>query len=287
MDDPRPYSPEWIRRRLEASSKRIHQGLGQHYLVNPGAVTVIAEACRRLAPGPLVLEIGAGLGVLTHALLEAGLTVRAVEIEEVSGDILADTLGKTHGDRFTLLRGDFLAMEPQRLTGGLGRDFLVCGNLPYNRVGEILLRCLEVFGEAPPALVFMMQREVAQKLASPPGRREYGALSVIFQALYLLKPVMNLAPGSFHPPPKIESTVLSFLPERRPGDLGDWPRFLRVVRASFGHRRKKISGALRDSGQFSPTQLSALKASRPELMEKRAENLSWGEFKFLSDGVPD
>jgi 16S rRNA (adenine1518-N6/adenine1519-N6)-dimethyltransferase len=270
---------------MDRAGKSVHQSLGQHYLVNANAVISIAAACRKAAPDSLAIEIGAGLGVLTHALLEEGLAVRAVEIEAASADILEETLGKAHRDRLVVLRGDFLGMDLSRLTGGSDKRFLVCGNLPYNRVTEILLKTVELFRESLPAMVFMMQREVAQKLMAAPGKREYGVMSVLLQALFTLKPVMNLAPGSFHPPPKIDSTVLSFFPVRGLRDFPSWPLFTRVVRAAFSHRRKKISGALRDSDLLTPLETQKVVAAHPDLVEKRAENLGWTEYQRLASGL--
>lgn len=276
------YSPEWIRRRLSETGKTIRKSLGQHYLVNPGVVDQIAQACA--ARDKACVEIGSGMGVLTRGLLLRGMSVVAVETEKASVDILGEVLVPEFGEKIRVAHRNFMDATGAELFDPLGGRALLCGNLPYNLTSEILMRSLEVHRSRTSALVYMMQREVATRLLSPPGNRDYGILTVFLSAFYKISRVCRVAPGSFMPPPRVDSEVLAFDPVVPAPEFANWALFKSVVRAAFNQRRKMLGVALRQSPLLvgGPPVLESLLGADPKLLQKRAEELHWRDFQSLA-----
>lgn len=187
-----------------------------------------------------MVEIGPGGGVLTRELLDAGARVVAWELDRAWGMHLARELrGGETGARIDVVIGDALELPWERLPSGLR----VCGNLPYAvatpLVGALLERALAVDRAA-----FLVQLEVAERLAAPPGSKRYGALSVLAAARAEVRLLGRLGPRAFVPPPKVDSGFVGFA--RRPPPLpeAEMPAFRRVVFAAFAQRRKTIRNAL-------------------------------------------
>lgn len=201
---------------------RPKKHLGQHFLRNAGAVEKIVAAIEPL-PGEMILEIGPGEGVLTEKLVALGNEVRAIEIDRE----LAARLRHRFGD---IIINDDALTAPLPL-----RPFRAVGNLPYN-VGTPILRRVV----ADPNLrraVFMLQKEVAERLVARPGGEQYGFLTLYTQLFARARRLMTLEPGSFHPRPKVRSAVVVLDPDRKPFATEE---MVDLISASFRMRRKKL-----------------------------------------------
>ena len=218
------------------SEVRAKKALGQHFLTDKNISRKIADAIS----GPAtVLEVGCGMGMLTQFLLEReDLTTWGVEIDTESVAYLHE-----HYPDFTprLLGSDFLQMDLAKM---FPEGVTIAGNFPYNISSQIFFKVLENRAIVPEC-VGMIQKEVAVRLAEPPGSREYGILSVLLQAWYDIEYLFTVHENVFNPPPKVKSAVVRL---RRNGvtDLGcDEALFIKVVKASFSQRRKMIRNSLR------------------------------------------
>lgn len=253
--------------------------LGQHFLTDQGIAQRIADLLTGHGGYRHVLEIGPGTGVLTQFLLpKKEFETHVVEIDTESVVYLNKFFPQLRG---RIIEGDFLAMQPNNFTFGEPvrenaelPKFAVIGNFPYNISSQILFKVLEV-REQVTEVVCMLQREVAQRIASPPGKKDYGILSVFLQAWYDIRYEFTVEPGVFLPPPKVHSGVISL---RRNGvtDLGcDERKFIQVVKAGFNQRRKTLRNALKPLNPNEATLASPF-------MDKRAEQLSVQDFIQLT-----
>ncbi len=193
-----------------------------------------AEAARKD-----VLEVGCGTGVLTQYLLQReDITLYGVEVDSESIAYLT-----AHFPAFVprLLEADFLRMD---LAAKFPHGVRIIGNFPYNISSQIFFRVLE-FRNLVPEVVGMLQREVALRIASPPGNRDYGILSVLLQAWYDIEYLFTVSEGVFSPPPKVKSAVVRLVRNGRTALDCDEALFVKVVKASFGQRRKMLRNALR------------------------------------------
>lgn len=210
----------------------------QNFLVAPHAVERIAEAALEL-PGGRVVELGPGVGTLTAALLRRGAPVLAVERDP---ELLAFLRTELAGYDCELIQGDAAELDYAALAQRLGTPLRVVGNLPYAVTGAILRRLVGARSVLSGAVV-MVQREVAQRLRAAPGTAQYGALSVFVQASFATEPVLNVAAGSFHPPPKVDSAVIRLRALDPPRAL-EREAFRSVVHCAFQGRRKTLKRAL-------------------------------------------
>jgi len=221
---------------------RARRRFGQHFL-EPAWVARLVQA---FAPSPddRVLEIGPGRGALTGALAGRVARLVAVEIDRDLGKALAAAAPPN----VTVVIRDFLDADLEALIGAtLPPPIRAIGNLPYNVAVPILFRLLAVAddGRTIKDAMLMVQREVALRLISPPGSKNYGVLSVMVRRLADVSVAFDLPPGAFRPAPKVESTVvrLGFRPPSvHPVDL---PLFESLVRGVFAYRRKTVANALR------------------------------------------
>lgn len=202
--------------------------LGQHFLSDPGILGRIVDALDPI-PGETVLEIGPGKGSLTAALLARGLKVIAIEKDRR----LAGALAR---DNLTVLEGDALRLEWPRVPK-------VVGNIPYYITSPLIDKALTP--PLPERVVFLVQAEVADRLAAQPGGKTYGALSIGVQAVCRVEKLFTVAPGSFRPAPKVRSAVVRFTPLATPlitpDEIG---RFRTFVTACFSKRRKQLKNAV-------------------------------------------
>ncbi|QJW90805.1 16S rRNA (adenine(1518)-N(6)/adenine(1519)-N(6))-dimethyltransferase RsmA [Spirosoma taeanense] len=248
--------------------------LGQHFLKDLSIAQRIAELLTGHGGYQKALEIGPGMGVLTQFLLkDSRFETYVIEIDRESVDYLKQNVPALEG---RILAADFLNIKPELLpTKQPGTEpFAVVGNFPYNISTQILFKVLDMRDRVP-EVVGMFQREVAQRIASGPGNKDYGILSVLLQAWYDIKYEFTVEPGVFNPPPKVHSGVIS-LRRNDKTDLGcDERKFTQVVKHGFGQRRKTLRNALKP---LNPTE-AALASS---FMDKRAEQLSVAEFVTLT-----
>lgn len=239
--------------------------LGQHFLNNPRVIERIVGAINP-QQGQSIAEIGPGTGALTHALLAAGAHVLAIEMDERCWPVL-ESLG-TH---LTLIKGDALALTtwlPQ-----LPPHAPIVGNLPYNVGTEIVTSLLlapyisphSAVREARHPMIFMLQKEVIQRICAKPGTSDWGRLGILCQLLADCKRLFDVPPGAFTPPPKVMSSIVAIHPlpaPRFPVDLNKLDIFLRTV---FTQRRKMLRGTLK--GKISEKNMLAIginPTQRPE-----------------------
>jgi len=213
--------------------------LGQHFLHDAGVVGKIVLAVDP-RPGDRLVEIGPGQGAITFPLLRRHGSLTAIEFDR---DLLAPL---AHAARdvghLTLVPGDVLGVDFTALADG-GTLRLV-GNLPYNLSSPILFHALD-HAAVVRDMHFMLQKEVVERMAAPPGSKVYGRLSVMLQAYCTVEPLFDVPPGAFRPPPKVDSAVVRVVP--RPAEaiaIADRARFAAIVRAAFGQRRKTLRNAL-------------------------------------------
>jgi len=251
-------------------SVRPKKHLGQHFLWDKNIARKIVEAFRE-APSPQVLEVGPGKGVLTQYLLEEfGDRLYAVEIDRESARYLLESYPQIQD---YLIQQDFLTMDISRYFKGA---FDVIGNFPYNISSQIFFRLLE-HRQQIPLLVGMVQKEVADRIASPPGSKTYGKLSVLLQAFYEVKVLFQVGPQSFTPPPNVTSAVVRLRRNQTQHLACDEKLFSQVVKQSFNQRRKIIRNSLKSF--LLPLDIE------DERMTKRPEQLSVQDFVELTGKI--
>ena len=231
-----------IRAALDSRGLRPLKQLGQNFLHDQNLTRWLADhAVAGLEAGALVVEIGPGLGALTSVLLEKNLRLIALEKDRGLSVFLREHFSAQIAQgKFDLREGDALELLP-RLED---MPAVICGNLPYYISTPLLMECLRLPG-VPARLFFLMQKEVGQRLASPPGSKTYGALSVLVQAGYNVAMVRTLPGSVFYPPPDVESVAVQLTPLAQPlVAAADRPRFAAVVQRGFSQRRKKLSNLL-------------------------------------------
>ena len=255
---------------------RAKKALGQHFLTDLNIAQKICNSLteRTEAEPQSVLEVGCGMGVLTQYLLQrSDIVTYGAEIDSESVEYL-----NAHYPDFTprLIEGDFLKMNlHERFPDGVR----VIGNFPYNISSQIFFKIIEN-RDLVPQCVGMIQKEVAVRIAEPPGSREYGILSVLLQAWYDIEYLFTVSEKVFNPPPKVKSAVIR-LRRNSVEQLGcDETLFVKVVKASFGQRRKMLRNSLKAVfGNFGG-------AEHP-LFTTRAEQLSVAQFVELTNWVAE
>lgn len=261
-----------------ADQPPIRKSLGQHFLSDPRILTRIAEA---LAPDPTetVVEIGPGRGALTDELIRRARRVIAIELDRALAARLRERYA---GDaRVSVIEEDVLRVDMESVTGG---EYALVGNVPYYITTPIIFRSLE-----PPRAsraVFLLQREVADRLTAPPGGREYGALSVNVQAVATAEVLFGVPAGAFHPPPKVESAVVRLTPRVDPViPVEAEDRFRAFVQAAFGLRRKQMRRVLRTILQVDASEADGLLRAAEIPADVRPETLSPAQFARLVQAV--
>ena len=217
---------------------RAKKSLGQHFLTDLSIAERIAHTLDDFRHLP-VLEVGPGMGVLTQFLLDMGLDLTVVELDNESVDYLNAAYPQLNG---RIICEDFLKMDLKKLYGN--RPFCVIGNYPYNISTQIFFKVLD-YRDQVLCCSGMLQREVAQRIAEPPGSKTYGILSVLLQAWYDIDYLFTVDEHVFNPPPKVKSGVVR-LTRNTVTDLGvDERMFRRLVKLSFGQRRKMLRSSLK------------------------------------------
>lgn len=268
-----------LRAQLAAHHVRTKRSLGQCFLVDDDVLSDIAAAATRGSPSAVV-EIGAGPGTLTRALAERAPRVVAIERDPTLFPVFRET---TSGlANVQLVEGDALEQRFAALAAPAERP-AIAGNLPYSITSPLLLALLEQRPEIGPATV-MIQREVADRLDAEPGTKAYGSLTVLFALHARIGVLLEVGPESFDPEPAVHSTVLriEWLPAPSV-PVPDLAHFERVLRASFGQRRKTLRNAL--SGTFSRDALEAASAEADVDLARRGETLDVGEFARLASAL--
>ncbi len=227
-----------IKTLLEERALHPRRHLGQHFLIDHNLLRRLVSAAA-IAPGELVLEVGAGTGTLTEALLEAGAVVVASEIDRDLAEILRERLGAA----VTLVEGDCLA-KGRRLSDDLvkaleGRPFKLVANLPYQAASTLIASLLIGHPECRGQFV-TIQREVAERLMAPPHTKAYGALTVLVQAMAEVETIARLRPTCFWPLPNVESAMFAIRPRPGRGGIRDPAALMAFTTALFSKRRKQL-----------------------------------------------
>ena len=268
---------------------RARKRFGQHFLHDPGVIRRILDAFRP-QPDETIVEIGPGLGALTRPLLER---VRQLHVVELDRDLAARLRSEYPPERVQVheadaLAFDFCALAPHsgvpvsRATAGQerpppGARLRLIGNLPYNISTPLLFHLLDQ-GRCIGDMLFMLQKEVVERMAAAPGGKDYGRLSVMLQWRCQVERLFDIGPGAFNPPPRVDSSIVRLTPYAAPPVAVDNPQvFAAVVKAAFAHRRKTLRNNLK--GLVAGDAMATL-GIEPE---RRAETLTLAEFARLAN----
>lgn len=252
---------------------RAKKNLGQHFLVDLSIAKRIVDALSDNQRN--AVEIGPGMGVLTQYLIQRkALNTKFIEIDGESVEYLRNHFPECNDQ--TLLQADFLHLRLDELFAG--EKFSVIGNFPYNISSQIFFKILE-YKDLVPETVCMLQREVARRLASPPGNKDYGILSVFLQAYYDIEYLFTVDEGVFNPPPKVKSGVIRLTRNSVAKLDCDEQLFRTVVKSTFNQRRKTLWNSVRTI-QFDHEQIR----NHP-FMKLRPEQLSVAQFVELTNVI--
>ena len=271
-----PHKPAHPHSTRKGFTEPAKKSLGQHFLVDRTVIDKIVQAVNPKDDDRLV-EIGPGQGAITFPLLDRHGRLTVIEFDR---DLIAPlTAAAAPLGALTIIQSDVLRVDFTALAqaeGGSGQIRLV-GNLPYNISSPILFHALEHAG-AVRDMHFMLQKEVVDRMAAPPGSKVYGRLGVMLQAYCQVDALFDVPPGAFRPPPKVDSAVVRLVP-RDPATIGiaDPALFSRIVRDAFGQRRKTLRNALSQVCSGDDIEAAGL---RPDA---RAEQIAVADFKKLAN----
>lgn len=257
---------------------RPSKALGQNFLVDPNTIRRIVRLAE-VKPGDRVVEVGAGLGTLTAALAEKAERVIAIEFDRALLPALREAVEVF--PKVEIVRADVMRLDFAPLLKGAGWRFI--SNLPYNLATPLLARLLEEVPEIEDFVV-MVQREVGERLVSPPGSRQYGAVSVLVSYFCEGRTLGRVPPTVFWPKPKVDSVLIRLA--RRPSPV-DVPveDLMRVVRGAFSQRRKRVRNALAASLEMSPADVERVLAAAGVEPGARAEALAIGDFARIAKAL--
>jgi 16S rRNA (adenine1518-N6/adenine1519-N6)-dimethyltransferase len=266
---------------LEAWGLRPKKKFGQNFLMDSAVAHRIARlALEGTAHGARIVEIGAGTGALTQALLERGADVTAIEIDPQ----LIAILGNREALRAArIVQAD--ALEYDYAAYARGGPWHMTGNLPYNVATPLMLGLIEM-EHGPQTLTVMIQKDVADRLAAKPGTPSYGSLSIAVQYDMSVERAFTLGPRAFYPPPKVDSTVVRLTRRDEPAvHPRDVELFRKVVRGAFAYRRKTLANSLHLALGLDRTAVAAAIAASELPAEIRGEQLDLHAFARLADAL--
>jgi 16S rRNA (adenine1518-N6/adenine1519-N6)-dimethyltransferase len=250
---------------------KAKKSLGQHFLNDLNAAFNITDAFKGAPNRPHCLEIGPGMGVLTQYLLQRqDLVTTVVELDTESVAYLKKNFNDLPHER--IISADFLKLDLAQLFEE--KPFGIIGNFPYNISSQIFFKVLDHKDQVL-EVVCMLQKEVALRIASGPGKKDYGILSVLLQAYYDIDYCFSLGPEAFSPPPKVHSGVIRLVRNNVSKLDCNEAHFKAIVKMGFNQRRKTLRNALR-----------AMQLPENPLLDKRAEQLSVADFITLTKLVP-
>lgn len=233
---PAPGAPQYATREGQFAKKRF----GQHFLHDG---RIIARIINALDPKPAdrIIEIGPGRGALTAPLLAR---IGKLEVVEIDRDVIEPLRAACgHSDGLTIHMADALAFDFAALARP-GESLRLVGNLPYNISTPLLFHLLEQ-AHVVKNMLFMLQKEVVDRMAAAPGDDAYGRLSVALAARAEVTHLFNVGPGAFNPPPQVDSAIVYLVPRPPAFEIVDIRVFDKVVAAAFGQRRKQLGNSLR------------------------------------------
>ena len=267
------------RRMLQQHGLRAKHAWGQNFLDDPAVLADIIHSAR-LGPDSVVLELGAGLGHLTRALLQTGARVVAVERDR---DMLR-ILEELKAERLSVVAANAARLDLAAVAGT--RPLVLVGNLPYHLTSSILFEVLDQQSDLL-RCVFTVQKEVAERVAAGEGARSGGILTVLLGVWFDASIVRTVPAAAFHPPPKVDSAVLLLEHRAAPrAEVGDEAFFRKVVKAAFSQRRKTLLNSLQSDRELGDAAhvRAALAAAGIE-PTRRAETLGIAEFARLAGAL--
>ena len=241
------------------------KALGQHFLTDPSICYDIAHALSKLDEVKTIVEVGPGTGALTKELIPLNKELQLFEVDLESVAYLNEFFP---ADAFTVHTKDFLKVKLEEYIDG---KFVLIGNYPYNISSQILFKAFD-YKDLIPEVVGMFQKEVAERVASGPGTKKYGILSVLLQAFYDIEYLFTVGPEKFDPPPKVDSGVIRMVRNNVLELPCSLPFFIRTVKLAFNQRRKTLRNSLK-----------SLEGDVPETFaQRRPEQMSVGDFIELA-----
>ena len=256
---------------------RPKKNLGQHFLTDLDIARRIADTVDEPFAELPVLEVGPGMGVMTQYLVQKPRPLKVVEIDRESVAYLQEHFPRLYNN---IIGGDFLRMDLHEVFDG--QPFVLTGNYPYDISSQIFFKMLDN-KDLIPCCTGMIQHEVALRMASQPGNKQYGILSVLIQAWYNVEYLFTVEPSVFNPPPKVQSAVIR-MTRNEVTDLGcDEQLFRRVVKTVFNQRRKMLRVSLRQI--FNASHPASPDFFNDDMMTRRPEQLSIPEFVELTNKV--
>jgi 16S rRNA (adenine1518-N6/adenine1519-N6)-dimethyltransferase len=264
---------------------RAKKAFGQNFLISDRALRAIADASVS-SDEDWIVEIGAGLGTLTARIVErvtAGKVI-ALEPDPDMIRVLRAELGEV--DNLEIEQVDALRYDLRMLHRMVGTPLTVCGNLPYHLASQLIFKVIDA-RDIVRFAVFMVQKEMADRIVAKPATKEYGALGVMVCTYCDVSTVIKVGAGSFVPVPKIDSTVIKLVPLPGGGTrvpISDHAHYSKVVHAAFGQRRKTLRNALR--AIWPEAQVDAALATTKIDGGRRGETLSIPEFGQLAAAMP-
>lgn len=279
-------SPKVIKEIMEKSGFRFSKSLGQNFLIDENILDKMIKGSL-IDKDTNIIEIGPGFGTLTQRLLMSAKKVVAIEIDKTAVPILQDNLSEF--DNLKIINDDVLKCDLKKIIDDEfgGGQVRIVANLPYYITTPIIMHILESHLNAE-SLCIMIQKEVAERIMAKPSTKDYGALSVAVNYYAEPRMICTVPPSSFIPMPKVSSSVISLdIRQNPPVDIKDEKDYFKVVKASFGQRRKTLLNALSGS--------SLIPMSKAEIMaclqrigideKRRGETLSLKDFADITNEI--
>ncbi|HBC87434.1 MAG TPA: ribosomal RNA small subunit methyltransferase A [Lentisphaeria bacterium] len=245
---------------------------GQNFMIDENLLDFILRTANP-KKDDIILEVGPGLGSLTRKLLEAGAKVTAIEIDKRLAEYLEEHISNPN---FKLVRGDACRLNLSHFVPG---EFRIVANLPYSITSPFIGAMIDL--ETPPSeMLFMLQKETGLRLASGPGTKNYGSLSVRVQSVYQVEYLRGVARQVFYPPPEVDSAIVKFTRRKEFPSLTERQLLFNLVRTAFSHRRKKMFKQI--AAVFDPEKITAALNSLGVTKDARAEELTVKQFVALA-----
>ncbi len=265
---------------------RAKKSFGQNFLISERVFRAIVDASVS-ADDDWIVEIGAGLGTLTARLAERVSEGKVIALEH-DADMVAVLKAELAGvDNVDIMQVDAMRYDLNMAAKWHGGDpITVCGNLPYHIASQLIFKMIDARAVVKRA-VFMVQKEMADRIVAPPGGKEYGALGVMIRTYVDVQTIAKVGAGSFVPPPKIDSTVLRMTPLANAGPrvpIADEAHYSKVVHAAFGQRRKTLRNALR--AVYPDAAVDAALVATGIDGGRRGETLDIAEFAAVAGALP-
>lgn len=277
------YKISELTKLLNKHSFQMSKSLGQNFLTDKNIIDKIIDGINP-QPEDQIIEIGPGVGALTAELATKSGTIKSIEIDKKLLPLLDEVLKSTnHKENIQIINSDFMKVDLTEITEG--KPYKIIGNLPYYITTPIIMKILEE-GPKPESMVFMIQKEVAQRLSSKSGTKDYGSITVAANYYCNVEYLFTVSKEVFIPKPKVDSAVIRLIPHKTPPvNVKSEKDLFAVIKAGFGQRRKTLSNSLKQIDGLSSDQVKVALEQAGIDPKRRAETLDISEFARLSDSV--